>query len=297
MSKTLLAGWFSFEEMGATAGDLIARDLVCDWLRAAGRELDVAVAPPFAGGVDWRTVDPADYDHVVFVCGPFGNGWPVTEFVERFGGRRLIGINLSMLESLGVWNPFDVLIERDSSRASRPDVTLLSETTKVPVVGVVLVHPQTEYPGALHDVANDAIARLVASRDIAAVPIDTRLDVNSTGLHTPAQVESLIARMDAVVTTRLHGLALSIKNGVPPLVIDPISGGRKVIAQARALGWNVAFTADDIEDLRLQRALDYCLSETARREVISVRDRAVRSLSQVRDEFMAEMSRTVARTG
>ncbi len=103
--------------------------------------------------------------------------------------------------------------------------------------------------------------------------------------------------MDAVVTTRLHGLALSIKNGVPPLVIDPISGGRKVIAQARALGWNVAFTADDIEDLRLQRALDYCLSETARREVISVRDRAVRSLSQVRDEFMAEMSRTVARTG
>ena len=35
--------------------------------------------------------------------------------------------------------------------------------------------------------------------------------------------------MDAVVTTRLHGTVLAIKNGVPPVVIDPIAGGRKVL--------------------------------------------------------------------
>jgi hypothetical protein len=52
--KTLVAGWFSFEQMGATAGDLMARDLACDWLERAGHSYDVALAPPFSGGVDWR---------------------------------------------------------------------------------------------------------------------------------------------------------------------------------------------------------------------------------------------------
>jgi hypothetical protein len=292
--KALVAGWFSFEEMGATAGDLIARDLVCDWLTAAGRPFDVAVAPPFTGGVDWRQVDPAAYGDVVFVCGPFGNGWPLTEFLERFEGRRLIGLNLSMLEPLDVWNPFDLLLERDSSRTSRPDVSFLCAGAKVPVAGIVLVHPQHEYPDAMHAAANDAISRLVASREMAAVPIDTRLDVNGTGLRTPAEVESLIAKMDVVLTTRLHGTALAIKNGVPPLVIDPIAGGRKVMAQARAIGWDVAFTADELDDARLSAALDYCLSRKARDDAARVRERAVGTAREVRDAFVAAISPTTA---
>ena len=27
--RILVAGWFSFEDMGATAGDIIARDIAC----------------------------------------------------------------------------------------------------------------------------------------------------------------------------------------------------------------------------------------------------------------------------
>jgi hypothetical protein len=201
MNKTLVVGWFSFEEMGATAGDLIARDVVCEWLTELERPFDVAGASPFVG-VDWRTVDPGMYGVVVFVCGPFGNGWPITELLERFAGTRLVGINVSMLEPLDVWNPFDMLIERDSSRASRPDISFLSDMRKVPLAGVVLVHQQTEYSGAMHQDANAAIERLLATREIVRVPIDTRLDTNSTGLRTPAEVESLIAAMDVVVTTR-----------------------------------------------------------------------------------------------
>ena len=34
--KCLVAGWFSFEQMGATAGDLLAKDLVCSWVERAG---------------------------------------------------------------------------------------------------------------------------------------------------------------------------------------------------------------------------------------------------------------------
>jgi hypothetical protein len=70
------------------------------------RAFDVAYAPPFQGGVDWRAVDPADYGDVVFVCGPFGNGEPVVPFLEKFAGRPLYGVNLTMLQSLAGWNPF-----------------------------------------------------------------------------------------------------------------------------------------------------------------------------------------------
>ena len=46
--KALVAGWFSFQGMGTTAGDLMVRDVVCDWLEAAGFMYDVAIASPFA---------------------------------------------------------------------------------------------------------------------------------------------------------------------------------------------------------------------------------------------------------
>ena len=125
--KVLVAGWFSFPEMGATAGDLLARDVVSRVARGppAARTTWRSRHRSTAASTGW-TVDPADYSDVVFVCGPFGNGWPIPEFVERFAGRRLIGVNLSMLDPLDVWNPFDVLLERDSSACVRPDLSLLA---------------------------------------------------------------------------------------------------------------------------------------------------------------------------
>jgi hypothetical protein len=290
--KTLVAGWFSFELMGASAGDLLARDVACDWLREAGREFDIALAPPFSGGVDWRTVDPAGYDQVVFVCGPFGNGPPLTELLHRFAGRRLIGLNLTMLEPLEVWSPFDLLIERDSSARTHPDFAFLSARPRVPVVGVVLIDSQPEYKRRdLHQPANEALRRLVASRDVAAVEIDTRLDVNRTGLRSPAQVESLVARMDLVLTTRLHGTVLALKNGVPALAIDPVDGGAKILRQAQTLGWPVVLTADALDDRKLQEAFDYCLTEAAREEARQCAARAAAALRRARDELLAGLGR------
>jgi hypothetical protein len=291
--KILVAGWFSFEQMGATAGDLLTRNLVCEWLEHAGLSYDVALAPPFRGGVDWRSVDPQIYSHVVFVCGPFGNGWPITEFLPRFAGCRLIGLNLSMLESLDTWNPFDLLLERDSSATSRPDITFLSRQAKVPVVGVVLVHPQSEYKGkGMHHVANDAIHRLVASRETSVVPIDTRLDTNITGLRNPAEVESLIACMSVVLTTRLHGMVLALKNGVPAIAIDPITGGAKIRRQAETIDWPVVFTADALKDEALQKAFDYCLTEQARAKTRECCERAVKMVQEVHDEFISALARS-----
>src|SRR5688572_13938709 len=106
--RVLIAGWFSFDDMGATAGDLIARDVVYQWLSEVNIQADIADSAkfPYKGGIDWRSADTQRYTDLLFVCGPFGNGWPVTELLDRFSHCRLIGVNLSLLQSLDVWNPF-----------------------------------------------------------------------------------------------------------------------------------------------------------------------------------------------
>lgn len=288
--KTLVVGWFSFEEMGATAGDLYCRDLACQWLERAGRAHDVALASPFRGGVDWQAVDPQDYTDVLFVCGPFGNGPPVNGFLERFAGRRLIGLSLSMLEPLDSWNPFDLLLERDSSRTARPDISFLADTPGVPVVGLVLIDAQPEY-GAndARSSADEAIRRLIDSREMAIVRIDTRLDTNRWGLRTPGEIESLIARMDVVITTRMHGMVLALKNGVPAVVIDSVAGGAKIDRQGKTIGWPWVFTVDRLTDAGLQEAFERCLTSEARAEARACAAKARSAVEEVRDRFIREV--------
>src|SRR4051794_11536735 len=145
--------------MGATAGDLLARDVACRWLDDAQLPYDVAVAPPFDGGIDLARADPERYSHVLFVCGPLGNGAPVSDLFERFAGRRFVGLDVSMLQPLEEWNPFDLLLERDSSAAARPDLALAAESPSVPVIGVLRVHAQQEYAAGRHDQVHAAIDR------------------------------------------------------------------------------------------------------------------------------------------
>lgn len=291
--KVLIAGWFSFKDMGATAGDLICRDLVSDWLTSAGIDCDLAVAPPFTGGVDWDQVAADAYTHVIFVCGPFGNGWPVSDFLHKFQSCGLIGLNLTMLDRLENWNPFDLLIERDSDVTVRPDMSLLAKPKRVPIVGLILADRQKEYgERALHDLANSVIDRLLDSREAAVVKIDTRLDPNRTGLRSASEVESLIARMDVVVTTRLHGTVLALKNGVPALAIDPIAGGHKVQRQASRLGWPLCFLADQTDERELANAFDFCLTESARLQARDCSQRARQSLEHIKTELLQQFERT-----
>ncbi len=285
--KVLVAGWFSFEKCNVTAGDLMARDLACEWVEKAGYSYDVALALPFSGGVDWRLVDPTNYSHVIFVCGPFPYLKIGLEFLQHFHQCRLIGLDLSMLEPIDIWNPFDVLIERDSSADSHPDITFLSTQPKVPVVGIILVHPQAEYKEkGKQDLANEAIARLINSRGMVAIPIDTGLDPNTTNLRSAAEIESAIARMDLVLTTRLHGMVLALKNGVPVVAIDAISGGAKVTRQAETIGWDTVFSIDTLSDETLVKAFEYAQTKEAQAKAKECQIRARASVEKVRDRFI-----------
>lgn len=286
--KVLVAGWFSFEWGHATGGDILALEVTCDWLQEAGfTNYDVAFDPPFKGGVNWRTVDPKNYTHAIFVCGPFEIKLNEAEFLTRFANCRLIGLNLSMLPPLNEWNPFDLLYERNSTRTVRPDMVFASKRPTVPVIGVCLVEP---YPGALDAEANAAIQRLIDSREVAVVYIDTRLDVNSTHLRSPAEIESLISRVDALLTTRLHGAVMALKNGVPVLPIDPEKGGAKIVDQMKKLGWPFVFSADDLNDEALVNAFNYCLTEEAKLKTEACKRYALEVLEETKNDFVRELN-------
>lgn len=286
--KVLVAGWFSFENGHATAGDLLARDLASQWLEEAGWAYDVANVAMFGPGVDWRSVDPDDYSHAVFVCGPYQKGELEAAFISRFAGCRLLGLNLSMDLPLQAWNPFDVLIERDSDAADNADIVFLSRQRLAPVVGVCRVEP---HPEALVDVVDAAIERLLAGSEAAIIRIDTRLDVNDAGLRTPAEIEALIARVDALVTTRLHGLVLALKNGVPAIALDAVPGGGKIRRQARKIGWPLVFTLDELDDQTLRAALERCLTGDCLRMARACAERAEQLSLEVRDKFMSALER------
>jgi hypothetical protein len=201
--------------------------------------------------------------------------------MRRFASCHLIGVNLSVDASVDDSGPFDLLLERDSVRTARPDITLCSRGEKVPVVGLCL----REHSAGTR-VANAAIHRLLDSREIAVVEIDTRLDSNLTGLRSPMEVESLLARMDVVVTTRLHGMVLALKNGVPVIAVDPQPGGQKIARQAQSLGWPVSFNVDALTDESLRAAFSYCLTATARDKARECAQAGADGLHQVHREFM-----------
>ena len=285
--KALVAGWFSFVDGHATAGDLLARDVVCDWLDHIQLSHDVALAAPFVGGVDWRRADPRIYSHVLFVCGPFQPSAHECEFLDRFASCRLVGLNLSMSEPKSTWNPFDLLLERDSAERVRPDLVFLSRAPKVPVIGLCLVE---SYPGALVKEANEALERLAMSHEVAVIRINTRLDQASDNtLRTAAEIESLVGRVDLLLTSRLHGLVLALKNAVPAVAIDPEPGGAKIRRQAQLLGWEPTFVVDALDEQALEDAFLYGLTDECRTKAKECAEHARQLLHETPGVFAQEM--------
>lgn len=210
--------------------------------------------------------------------------------LERFTECRRIGVNLSMTVPLADWNPFDVLIERDSGSARRPDLAFGANQPQLPLVGVCLREPA---PGTR--TADAALARLVDSTEMAVVDIDTRLDMrspgpNRAGLRSAAEVEALIAHVDVVVTTRLHGLVLALKHGVPVVALDPGNEGDKILRQAEVVGWPMAFGITQSTDVALRRAYDYCLSDAGRQRALECARTARTGVARTRAEFLSSLT-------
>lgn len=161
---------------------------------------------------------------------------------------------------------FHRVLPRDAPD-SEPVEDLAARAPEVParpVVGVILTHGQEEYgygrPRRQGQVAEE-VTRWLAAKDCAWLELETRLDTHDRHLSaTPAQLQSVLARLDLVVTDRLHGLVIALRAGTPVPAVDPVSGGARLTAQARACGWPALLPAERLEVRRLDRWWDWCLT-------------------------------------
>lgn len=286
-TRCLLVGWFS------TIGDLDALQQTISWIDAGG---GTHVVAPYASSPIRRhqdyvlpqyAVDPT-FTHLVAICGPMWRAiWEREGFSSSaFAGCRKVGLNLSMIEDTSIWNPFEILIERDSASNTRADLAFLAPSRSCPVAGICLVHQQAEYADRQR---HAHVARLIQSalqrRQVAVVTIGTDTPNPGLAFQAPPAIEAIMSRVDVLITTRLHGMVYALRNGVPPVVIDPIAGGAKVSDQARTIGWRHIITADMLTEDRLIALIDHCLSPAGRQDAAACLNRAIGMAGQIEAEF------------
>lgn len=270
--RVLLAGWFSFLHGEATAGDVLAAQAVAGALDAAGIGYDVAWSPVFRqDALTLEQARPERYSHLVFVCGPL-HGEQITALHSAYASCRRIAVGVSVVDEHDpACRGFDLLLPRDAPGA--PAVRDLAAAVPpgpaaVPVTGVFLTGGQGEYGGRRrHDQVTANLTAWLGSTDCAPLVLDTRLDSADWRLCSTADaLGSLIARLDLVVTTRLHGLVLGLRAGIPVLAVDPVAGGGKVSAQAAAWDWPAVLDADLVcEHALLGQWWHWCQSPAGRR--------------------------------
>lgn len=287
--KVLVLGFLS------TVGDLEVLHEIEAHLAGMGLHYAIAAysAKVSRGNPDWvdaRTVDPQHFGHLIVVCGPFFPALFAKErdLFARFAHCTWIGVNLSMILDVQEFNPFDALLERDSERTIRPDLSFLQLPSKVAVVGLCLASRQPEYGAKQnHALAEAKLRALIARSGVAVVTLDTRWPEarNSQATANASQFESLCARVDVMLTTRLHGTVLALKNGVPVIAVDAIAGGDKLTSQAKRVGWPEIYAADSVSSADLDAALARCLQPEARVRAMDCARQAAADLADFGAEF------------
>ncbi|GAA1120906.1 polysaccharide pyruvyl transferase family protein [Citricoccus alkalitolerans] len=269
-ARVLVVGWPSVLHGEATAGDVLALRTVERALSTAGVGHDTAWSPVMCppGGLVLDDAEPGLYSHLVFVCGP-ATGTPLVELHERFAHCTRYAIGVSVIDPTDpAVTGFHQVFARDRLGAPpRPDLAtvapMAAEARLPPVLGVFLTAGQREYgTRRRHDAVKDTLETWLSRVDAGRLDLDTRLDPRDWRLPaSPEQLQSVIRRLDAVVTMRMHGLVLALRAGVPVIALDPVEGGGKVTAQARALGWPAVLSAAAVSKSTLDHQLAWCLSE------------------------------------
>ncbi len=277
-TRVLVLGWCSVDDGEATAGDALSMRAVADALVREGTPVDVAWAPAVLppGGMLLQDADPRRYTHVVWACGPL-RGQTLARVLLPFSRAVVIAAGVSVLDPEDpVLARVDHLFARDvtgpGGRAMDGvvDLSAHAPTARVPVIGTVLAPGQAEYGSARrHDEVREVLEGWVGTTGAARLEIDTRMDRRSWRQPwTPDELVSVLARLDAVVTMRLHGLVLALTASVPALALDPVAGGGKVTAQARAWGWPAVLSAEAVISPGgaglLDEGLAWCLSPEGR---------------------------------
>jgi hypothetical protein len=282
----MVTGPFSYRDWCATFGDTEAMHVVTEWPSEAGIPFDIACHPCNGlSALDINGIDANPYTIFIYVCGPWDDQRK-SLLLPRFAHCVKIGVNISVL------NPedhgFDLLLPRDAAGLSIPDVVFATKPVEPrPLIGLSLVHAQPEYgTRQRHERVEEAVNAYLSTGESVALPIDTLHVDNRTSTRTAAQLESLVRRLDVVITTRLHGLVFSLRSGTPVVAIDPVAGGGKVTAQARAVGWPLVLDGENVDAAAIGRAVGQCLDDAVKDSVARSQALACERLREVRDRFL-----------
>ena len=141
-----------------------------------------------------------------------------------------------------------------------------------------------------HKRVEKAIADYLSRGDVAYITLDTLHRDNPVKINNVVHYENLVARLDAVITTRLHGLVFAIKRGIPAVAIDAIAGGAKVSAQANSMGWPLVLKGDTVNADLISAAVEKCINGSLDNTVSRSRQNALEKLQQVKSDFLRNLS-------
>ncbi len=286
-TRALVAGHFSIPGGGGTFGDIEAQEMVCEWLSQAGIEFDVASNNEDGiRGVNIEQVDEGNYGIFIFVCGPWYPQKKIpSTLLAKFKHCVKIGVNLTIFEQGSAG--FDYLLPRDSLDEMRADIAFARKMELLPVAGILLIERQKVYGvRQRHRFVKHIINEYLESGETAPIWLDTVANHNSMGIKTARQFESIVRKTDLVITNRLHGLVLSLKNSVPVIAIDAVAGGGKVTAQAKTLGWPLLIPAEDLSVEKLSESVRICLGSRPHPDVQKAQGQASASIEQTKNQFL-----------
>ncbi|MEU3216693.1 polysaccharide pyruvyl transferase family protein [Streptomyces sp. NPDC006971] len=267
--RVLVTGWFSFRDGEVTAGDVLAQRAVSDALGRLGIAHDTAWSPVFdPGALTLEAALPERYEQVLFVCGPL-HGHQVDALHERYSRCRRLAVGVSVIATdAPAVTGFHRVVARDGPDGPPlPDLSSFAPAGRpLPVAGLALTWGQGEYGFRRgHAETGETLRDWLGGKDCARVEADTRLAHDGVRLcRTADQYLSLVARLDIMVTDRLHGMVLALRSGVPVLAVDPVRGGAKVSAQAAVLRWPATLPCETLDEQALDRWWDWCLSPAGR---------------------------------
>lgn len=284
----LIAGYFSFEEGYATFGDTEAMKVACRWLDDAGVKYDIACHHTNGQvGLPVWALDSSNYDIFIFVCGP----WKLNnlDILDRFSHCLKIGLNLSLedVES----DRFDLLYPRDLPSECNPDLVFSSSPKIKPTIGVCLVHAQEEYGDKQrHQNIALAVREYIENHDIAYVNLDTLYKDNDYGIENTVCFENLVSRLDVVISSRLHGMVFSLKNGVPVVAIDAIDGGAKLTKQASSVEWPIILNGNSVDQAKINQAVEQCMNDSISVAVEHSQKLALKKIDKIRHKFISDLN-------
>ncbi|MCJ7716357.1 MAG: polysaccharide pyruvyl transferase family protein [Anaerolineales bacterium] len=285
--RAIIVGHFSFPGSRGTFGDIEALEIVCDWLAESNIEFDVASnIEDGVDGVDISRIDESKYGIFIFVCGPwYPDGRIQSTLINKFNHCVKIGVNLTTFEE-GLAG-FDHLLSRDNFHERQADIAFAKVVKKIPVIGIILVDRQKKYGiKQRHLYIRNVITEYLKRGDIAPIWLDTNATLNIMNIWNKNQYESIVSRTDLVVTNRLHGVVLSLKNSVPVIAIDPVVGGGKVTAQVKALEWPILISAEEFSEGKLHQTITYCLRNNLQEALIKSQQQALLSIEETKNKFL-----------